>query len=100
VPDTITDWAGTIAAEQFDPVLGTLEAVSLQLIGDLNSSVAIESLGSVASGFSVDQAASITLDLPGTTEVVTAAPTRSRGHWEGLTAASTSRVPPVKRNRV
>ena len=74
VPDTITDWAGTIAAEQFDPALGTLEAVSLQLIGDLNSSIAIENLGSVESSFTVDQAASVTLDLPGVTEVVTPSP--------------------------
>ncbi len=84
VPDTITDWAGTIAADQFDPALGTLEAVSLQLIGDLNSSVAIENLGSVESGFSVDQAASITLDLPGTTEVVTPSPNPDSGTLGGF----------------
>ncbi|HEX5326359.1 MAG TPA: Hint domain-containing protein, partial [Acetobacteraceae bacterium] len=74
VPDTVTDWAGTIAAAQFDPELGTLKAVSLQLIGELDSSTGIENLGTAASDFNINQAAFVSLVVPGTTEVVSASP--------------------------
>lgn len=73
VPDTITDWSAALPALQFDPSLGTLEAVAIQITGDLNSSINLENLGSVSADYLVDQVGSIALVLPGSTEAITPA---------------------------
>ncbi len=73
VPDTITDWSASLPAVQFDPSLGTLEAVAIQITGDLDSSINFENLGSVGVEYNIDQVGSIALALPGTTEAMTPA---------------------------
>lgn len=73
VPDTITDWSATLPALQFDSSLGTLEAVAIEITGDLNSGIAVENLGSTTATYSIDQEGSITLELPGATEEITPA---------------------------
>ncbi len=60
-----------LPALQFDPSLGTLEAVAIQVTGDLNSSIALENLGSAIASYSLDQVGSITLELPGAIEEIT-----------------------------
>lgn len=71
VPDTITDWSASLPALQFDPSLGMLEAVAVEINGDLNTSVSIENLGGGVGDYDIDQAGAIILTLPGATEEIT-----------------------------
>ncbi len=70
---------GTTASpsDQFDPSLGTLEAVSITVVSDLNASLALENLGSVAGTAALTDNGGFSLILPGMTAFNVAGPTLS-----------------------
>ena len=68
VAGSTTGWNDTLAVDQFNPALGTLEAVNITLSGDLSGSVSVENEGATAFGVFVIQAATLALALPGETE--------------------------------
>ena len=70
VADTATGWNTTLTANQFNPALGTLEAVNLTLISDINAGLAVENLGSAPAAISMTETAGIRLSLPGTIGVI------------------------------
>jgi hypothetical protein len=41
IPSTLTDWSGSLAFQQFDPSLGVLNSVTLQLSGSLSTIVSV-----------------------------------------------------------
>jgi fibronectin-binding autotransporter adhesin len=59
------DWMQNLAFTQFDPSLGTLDAVLIGISGDLSGSIAIENLGPTAASFFSVLAAGVTVDAPG-----------------------------------
>ncbi len=69
VADALTGWNTTVAAAQFNPDLGTLEAVSLTLTGDINSGFAAENLGLVAAPIGMTDTANVVLTLANGTPV-------------------------------
>jgi collagen type I/II/III/V/XI/XXIV/XXVII alpha len=70
--DRTTGWQDSLAIKQFDTSLGTLESVNIVLSGDLLASVAAENGDATASNVATSQTATLSLDLPGTTEAVAA----------------------------
>lgn len=71
VADLPTGWQSTLAAQKFDPALGTLEAVNLTLITDINGGFVVENLGSVAAPTAMTDPVNVTLTLPGTLATLT-----------------------------
>lgn len=69
IPDSRTDWTQQIAVSRFDPSLGTLYAINVGLVGDATGGFAVENLGNTSITATTQQAAKITLGLPGTTTV-------------------------------
>jgi len=43
--DVETDWTNTVGVQQFDPSQGSLQAVGVGVIGNVNGSGSIENLG-------------------------------------------------------
>jgi hypothetical protein len=80
VADSTTGWNDSLAVDQFNPVLGTLEAVNITLSGDLLSNVSAENEDAAASSVSVTQAATLALALPGEIETTSG----SSSNWLGL----------------
>lgn len=78
--DSTTGWHNNIAVEQFDPTLGTLEAINITLTGDLSTTVGAENEDPSATTVSVTQAATLSLALPSVTETASA----STNTWMGL----------------
>jgi T5SS/PEP-CTERM-associated repeat protein len=72
--DQTTGWDSSLAAEQFNPALGTLEAVNITVTGDIQASVAVENQNSTSGFVSTTQMATVALALPDGTSV-TADPT-------------------------
>jgi collagen type I alpha len=70
--DRATGWSDSVAADRFDPTLGTLEAVNVVLSGGLSTGDAAENEDTAAATVSVVQAATLNLALPGTTETTSA----------------------------
>jgi hypothetical protein len=70
--DRTTGWNDSAAVNQFDPGLGTLEAVNIFLNGDLVGAFAAENLGTTAASVVVNDAATLTLDLPDGTSTLSA----------------------------
>jgi hypothetical protein len=74
VSDRTTDWKTIVTANQFNPTLGTLLSVNLTVIGDINAGLAVENLGSTSASIGLTETADVTLTLPGSLGVATAAP--------------------------
>ena len=93
--DSTAGWSNDVVAQQFDPSLGTLEAVNLTVSVDLLASVAAENLDASASTVSTTQTIDVTLTLPasGATAVVATVPpvsaevsdTMNLGGYDGTT---------------
>ncbi len=66
-----------MAANQFNPALGTLEAVNITLVSDIHAALALENLGETSGSINLTEIAGITLTLPGTIGIVTGAPSIS-----------------------
>lgn len=79
VPDATTGWNTTLAAAQFNSALGTLLGVNLTLISDINGGFAAENLGSTAGSVNMSDTAAVTISLPGTIGVLSAAPSVTGG---------------------
>ena len=93
--DSTAGWINDVVAQQFDPSLGTLEAVNLTVSADLLASVAAENLDASASTVSTTQTVDVTLTLPasGTAAAVAIVPpvsaeisdTMNLGGYDGTT---------------
>jgi hypothetical protein len=70
--DRATGWSDSVAADRFDPTLGTLEAVNVVLSGGLSTGDAAKNEDTAAATVSVVQAATLNLALPGTAETTSA----------------------------
>ncbi|MDR3532679.1 MAG: choice-of-anchor E domain-containing protein [Rhodopila sp.] len=70
VADSTAGWSQSLGVAQFNPALGTLEAVEVVLNGDIVGSVAAENTGNSAIVFSTTQEAAVTLGLAGTLDAV------------------------------
>ncbi len=94
VADVQTGGTSAVVANQFDPSLGTLDAVVLTVYGTVDSGLALENLGSVAGTGTVTEYGNFTLlanggTVDGTTVTVTASV--SLGTYDGtLDFAGTS----------
>ncbi len=64
--DRVTGWNADVPVAQFDPALGSLEAVVLTLTGDVTGSLAIQNLETAAARFDATGTATLALSLPGT----------------------------------
>lgn len=71
VADSTTGWTDDLAVRQFDPALGTLQAINLSVTGDVANSVAAENEDASAATVAVTQAVALTLALPGSTQNAT-----------------------------
>jgi hypothetical protein len=72
---TQTNWANTMVFNQFDPSLGTLTGVTLNLTGQVSGSSAFESLDSTPSTVTMNLQATITLERPDKSSLVATLPT-------------------------
>jgi len=70
VADSTTGWTNTIAAQQFDPSLGTLVQVNITVSNDIQASVAAANLDPEAASIATSQTATVTVDLPGSSQTV------------------------------
>jgi hypothetical protein len=70
--DRTTGSSGQLAIHQFDPALGTLEAINVTVSGDLSTSVAAENEDTAPAVITVNQDATVTLALPGATDSTSA----------------------------
>jgi hypothetical protein len=77
VADATTGWDRSLSLNQFDPSLGTLAAVSITVVTDLNTSMALENLGSIAGTATLTDNGGFSLILPGMTAFNLAGPTLS-----------------------
>jgi hypothetical protein len=68
--DSTTGWTNLVAAQQFDPSLGTLEQVNFTLSSDIQASVAAENLDPTAASIATTQTATVTLDLAGSSQTL------------------------------
>lgn len=66
IANSAAGWSDPLAVAQFNPALGTLEAVDVVLNGDIVASVAAENTGNGAIVFGATQSAVVALDLAGT----------------------------------
>ncbi len=71
--DATTGWSSNLPVRQFNPALGTLEAVKITVAADIAGSVAAEDLGTAGSAF-VTQTAAVTVGQPGSFLDLAAAP--------------------------
>ena len=71
--DRSTAWNDSLAVNQFDPALGTLQSVNITLSGNIVAQFSAENLGAAAATVSVTDTATLTLDLPGAGSTETAA---------------------------
>jgi hypothetical protein len=65
IADTTTGWNAAVAAAQFNPTLGTLEAINLTVVTDVNAGLAVENLGSAPGSVGLTETADVTVALPG-----------------------------------
>ena len=72
--DATTDWSQTIAFDQFDPMLGTLQAIDVGLTADVTGSVSVESLEAAPSTVSVSQSGNVTVSGPSGVPLTDATP--------------------------
>jgi len=70
--DRTTGWQDSLAVQRFDPSLGTLLAVDIDLSGDLAAGVSLENRDTAAANVSTGQTATFALGLPGTIETTAA----------------------------
>jgi hypothetical protein len=66
VASSVAGWSTSLGVAQFNPALGTLEAVDVVVNGSIVGTVAAENLGDAAIVFGTTQDAAITLNLGGT----------------------------------
>src|SRR5579863_1555303 len=78
-----TDWSQTIALPQFNPQLGTLTGVTVQLEAAVSVTQAYENLAPVINTIALNQLTTVTLNLPDSTTLVT----------DNLKVSSTFNVP-------
>ena len=68
VSDETTNWNKSFTIQQFNPALGTLEAIQIRFVDDINAGFAVQNLGSFASGVSLVETLDFGFILPGMTE--------------------------------
>lgn len=79
IPPRRSDWSEALVVDRFDPGLGGLQSAELVLTGRLISDgSAIENLGRSAATFTLDVAATISLQWPDTMPLLQATPAVSR----------------------
>ncbi len=74
IPPTSTDWTSSVSIPQFDPVLGTLDSVDIELRGEVSGNIQFESLDAANSTVTTSLSASIILMRPDLTVMASAAP--------------------------
>jgi hypothetical protein len=77
VADATSGWNDSLTLGEFNPSLGTLLAVSLTVISDINAGVALENLGSYAATAGLTEQGNLNLILPGSAAVSVGGPTIS-----------------------
>ncbi|MBL8856898.1 MAG: choice-of-anchor E domain-containing protein, partial [Planctomycetes bacterium] len=88
VPLQSTNWTSSVTVPKFNPALGTLQQVTFRLDGHVEGSASVESLDTSATVVQLLYAASITLQRPDATVIVTGMPntmfTDSLGPFDGV----------------
>lgn len=77
--DTETDWTDTIGFQQFEPKLGSLQALGAGVTADVAGAVSIENLGPVPITSDISLRGAVTVIGPGNTVLVAADPQADAG---------------------
>jgi hypothetical protein len=89
VGDTATGWSQALPFSQFDPALGTLQAIDVGLTADLTGGVSVESLEAAPATISVSQTGNVSVASPTGASLVSAPPEASAsagfGAYDGAT---------------
>ena len=67
VSDETTNWNDSFSIQQFNPALGTLEAIQIRFVDDINVGFAVQNLGSFATSVSLAETLDFGFVLPGLT---------------------------------
>jgi hypothetical protein len=67
VSDQTTNWDHSFTIQQFNPALGTLEAIQIRFVDDINVGFAVQNLGSFASFVSLVETLDFGFVMPGMT---------------------------------
>lgn len=72
IEERSTNWSDTLSVPQFDPNLGELQEVQIQLEGSVNGVVLYENLGPLAAPITMTHSATISVDLPNSVLIASA----------------------------
>ena len=78
LPSQTTDWSSSVAFDKFDPSLGVLNGIKLQLDSTMTSTIAVESRELSAGAFTAGISGSVTVSRPDNTPIATASPYASK----------------------